>query len=49
MGVRVKVRIVIGGKEIETTALVNSGFETDTPQLLVPHKFILSNNIDLTS
>jgi hypothetical protein len=47
MGVRVKVRIVIGGKEIETTALVNSGFETDTPQLLVPHKFILSNNIDL--
>jgi hypothetical protein len=47
MGVRVRVRIVIGDKVIETTALVNSGFETETPQLLVPHKFILSNNIDL--
>jgi hypothetical protein len=47
MGVRVRIKVNIGNKVAETVALVNSGFETETPQILVPHKFILSNNIDL--
>jgi hypothetical protein len=47
MGVRVRIKVNVGNKVAETVALVNSGFETETPQILVPHKFILSNNIDL--
>jgi hypothetical protein len=47
MGVRVKIKVVIGSKAAETVALVNSGFETEVPQLLVPHKFILANKLDL--
>lgn len=46
MGVRVKIKIIIGNRTVETIALVNSGFETEGPQLLIPQKFILSNNID---
>jgi hypothetical protein len=46
MGVRVKIRISIG-KIIECVALANSGFETDTPQLLVPTSFILKNRINV--
>jgi hypothetical protein len=35
--VRVKLRIVSkSGKEFTTSALVNSGFEAETPQLLLP-------------
>ena len=41
MAVRVRLRIkavkgVRAGKAVETTALVNTGFETDSPELLVP-------------
>lgn len=36
MAVRVRLLIRCGDKELETTALVNSGFETETPQLLLP-------------
>ena len=38
MGVRVKVRIRAHdtNKEIITSALVNSGFETETPQIVLP-------------
>ncbi|MEM0317433.1 MAG: hypothetical protein QXI35_08460 [Candidatus Nezhaarchaeales archaeon] len=38
MAVRVKLRISVKGSEksCETVALVNSGFETVTPQLLIP-------------
>ncbi len=34
--VRLKLRIRIGNKAIETIALLNSGFEAPTPQLLIP-------------
>ena len=36
MAVRVKLLIKCGDRELITTALINSGFETDTPQLLLP-------------
>ncbi|MEM1537700.1 MAG: hypothetical protein QXK12_00165 [Candidatus Nezhaarchaeales archaeon] len=40
MAVRVKLAIVVKGSEEyrETVALVNSGFETTTPQLLIPRR-----------
>jgi hypothetical protein len=47
MGVRAKIKIVIGRKILEAVTLVNSGFETDRPQLLVPHNFLLKNDISL--
>ena len=36
MAVRVKLRIRSSGGEVATSALVNSGFEAETPQLLIP-------------
>ncbi|MEM1538386.1 MAG: hypothetical protein QXK12_01875 [Candidatus Nezhaarchaeales archaeon] len=36
MAVRVKLLVKCESKELIVTALVNSGFETDTPQLLLP-------------
>jgi hypothetical protein len=37
VAVRVKLRITsVSGKEVITSALVNSGFEAETPQLLIP-------------
>lgn len=47
MGVRVKVRILISGKSVEAYALVNTGFEADRPQLLVPYAFLARSNVDL--
>jgi len=41
MGVRVKIKVVMANKTLETTALVNTGYETDEPQLLVPHVFLI--------
>ncbi|MCR6623923.1 MAG: retropepsin-like domain-containing protein [archaeon YNP-LCB-024-027] len=38
MGVRVRVRIKYGGSLLETVALVNTGFETPNPQILLPVK-----------
>lgn len=40
MAVRVRLRILVKGLEklCETVALVNSGFETTTPQLLIPRR-----------
>ena len=40
MAVRVRLRLVARktGRAIEVSALVNSGFETDRPQLLIPVK-----------
>jgi hypothetical protein len=35
MGVRIKIRMICGDKHIETLALVNSGFESDQPDLAV--------------
>lgn len=36
MAVRVRLRIARGDRAVETSALVNSGYEAETPQLLVP-------------
>lgn len=36
MGVRVKVRIKYGGRSVDLIALVNTGYETDVPEILVP-------------
>lgn len=40
MAVRVRLRIRSrrSGREVVTSALVNSGFEADTPQLLIPRR-----------
>jgi len=36
VAVRVKVKITVGDRGLELTALLNSGYEAETPQLLVP-------------
>ncbi|MDT7895226.1 MAG: hypothetical protein RQ855_03400 [Desulfurococcales archaeon] len=36
MAVRVRVRIARNGKEIVASALANSGYESETPQVLLP-------------
>jgi len=38
MAVRVRLKINAGDKVLLTSALVNSGFETEKPQLMVPVK-----------
>ena len=38
MVVRVRLRIVRNGRIVETSVLANSGYEAETPQLLVPIK-----------
>ena len=48
MAVRVRVKIELEGKSVETIALVNSGFEADTPQILVPIKMLLRSGIELS-
>ncbi len=47
MAVRVKLRIRsrLGGETVETSALVNSGYEADTPQLLVPRALAVRLNL----
>lgn len=47
MGVRVRVGVRLGDKDVEAVALVNSGYETESPQLLVPYAFLVRNNISL--
>ncbi len=36
MGVRVRLRIGIGDSSVITSALINSGFESDEPELIIP-------------
>lgn len=36
MAVRVRIKITVGDKSLETIALVNTGYETETPQILIP-------------
>ena len=36
VAVRVKIKVKFGGRELETSALVNTGFETDQPEILLP-------------
>jgi predicted aspartyl protease len=38
MGVRVRVMIESSRSSVETSALVNTGFETPNPQILLPVK-----------
>jgi len=38
MGVRVKIRVKLNREEVETAALVNTGFETEQPEILLPVK-----------
>ncbi len=50
MAIRIRVRIrsrYDPSKEVSTVALVNSGFEADTPQILLPMK--LAKELDLHS
>ena len=39
--VRLRVRSLRASKEVVTSALVNSGFEAETPQLLIPRKLAI--------
>lgn len=36
MGIRVRVRLLVEGREVEAVALVNSGFESRDPDICVP-------------
>ncbi len=45
MGVRVKIRVKSNHGEVETPALVNTGFETDEPEILLPAS--LAENLGL--
>ena len=36
MAARVRARISVGDRSLETIALVNTGYEAETPQILVP-------------
>ena len=36
MGVRVRVRVRYGSVSLDLVALVNTGYETDVPELLIP-------------
>jgi len=36
VGVRVRVRLRYGSSSVDVTALVNTGYETDVPEILVP-------------
>jgi len=36
VGVRVKVRVKYSGKSVDLIALVNTGYETDVPEILIP-------------
>jgi hypothetical protein len=47
MGVRVKLRVTLGGRAVEAVALANTGFETDEPQLLVPQALLARNGVSL--
>jgi len=39
--VRLRIKCLKTGKEVVTSALVNSGFEAETPQLLIPRRLSL--------
>jgi len=45
--VRVRIRIELLNKNIDTSALVNSGFETDNPQIIIPNRLLMKHNLDL--
>ncbi len=38
VGVRVRLKISVRGRVVQTKALVNTGFETVEPELLIPAK-----------
>jgi len=45
MGVRVKIKIKTSKKNIETSALVTTGFETEYPEILIPTKLAEELNL----
>ena len=47
MAVRVKLRIksLRSNKEVISLALVNSGFEAETPQLLIPRRLAIESGL----
>ena len=45
MAVRVKLRLTRNGKAVEAIALIKSGYEADSPQLIVPIQ--LARQLDL--
>jgi len=38
MAVRIRIEIEAGKKKVQTVGLVNTGFETDEPEILLPRK-----------
>lgn len=48
MAVRVRVNISVGDKSLEAVALINSGFETEEPQILIPMKALRKLGLKLT-
>jgi len=48
LAVRIRVRLRILDKEITTTALVSTGFETEEPQILVPDRLLIASGVDLS-
>jgi len=49
LGVRVKLKIKARNIEVITSALVNSGFETEEPEILIPPSLAETLNISGTS
>ncbi|RLE57214.1 MAG: hypothetical protein DRJ40_02535 [Thermoprotei archaeon] len=43
--VRLRIRCLKSGREVVTSALVNSGFEAETPQLLIPRRLATELNL----
>jgi len=43
MACRVRVRLKRGGKNIETSAILNSGFGTDSPDIIIPVEIAKKN------
>lgn len=48
MAVRVRININVGNKSLEAVALVNSGFETEEPQILIPIKALKTLDLKLS-
>ena len=38
MVVRVKIRVRHGGKSVVTSAIINTGFESDEPEIILPRR-----------
>ena len=43
--IRLRIRCLRRSKEVVTSALVNSGFEAETPQLLIPRRLAIESGL----